>query len=1253
MTDLENKIIAFLKDEGMACPPGYIAFKIDGYDFGEVSAALVHLKALGLVRHGTGGAELIKSSKHESPFDGRPSDSISSTHETCERPNAPGSSRRTPTSAPRTKRGYHNEDGNPDAENAIVNLLKDAKGPYPPSHIAHRLPRFQFQQITDAINKLRGQGLVELTSGGVKLIPASRREEGRRAPRHGRASDQSLLPLEADGGSTNHRAKIKGGTGSHLRPRNMNTPAPAPQQEDRAYPELFTGMSERDIDSYFESLLMERATCDAWINKTHCEPDEPLIGGSSGIGQEEEEPDAEEHGDTGRPRPLCCGDPLDALNLSARTGNALGANGIKTALDLALYGPPSAIRELGRSGIMEILDELDRHARPLDAQGLESLNSWYGDESSACRFIFDQFGVLRSVNKPTEKGSHYSKCPQRLKELSIKSVGLPNSVEIALRKQNVLTLGRLCSYTRNELVTLFGLSRRQVSKAADALRHFKAHLASEDEPEHEWAGEIISVPNRVAELNASAQMAKKLLEDRQVPLYKPAASLWLNHMFGMVAAEQRDVERQLEGMLADATPDIQPACEASIARWATALCAEMRDCPQIEPRVREIPSDTWWRQAAKTVAGEFVELRFLPNDNRLLFALPSLQDWLETLVDDQSTTVLKRRLSGRTLDEVGGELGLSRGRARQLQNKALGKAPVLREDALGPLFEKYTIGRGLFCQIASCGPETYRYLELKHHSARTRAPHIAAALQDPSVPKGIREAIGSYVIAEGRKGMIQTEGGLIGPDRKSAVLYAMKRLASSGSEIVSIDTLYTELKGLVENRGFPKTILSSGHRELFSWIQRTGCIMAPTLNHLRLHDFDSYEYDDLRDCLEVMSEQNIECSAQLVFETWPDIMSDLDIRDCNELHFTIKARLGDKCPGIYSLGRNPMMTLGEADRGAQVRELIKEMGPISRNDLAKEYSRRYRVSQASFLASFLNDFRQYRSGSIYSIRSEGFTDEERDYVLGFLGDCGYFPLSLARQQYKGTFPASEASICDESLHPLGYSISQSLVVRDGVDIRRVFAKAIEGLDKFKEGDDGFSPDVFAHSQLASELNMRLRRLTIIEYGPRRYVKTQYLTKIYGVTKADIEQFIHVVSSSIPAGVPFTVQRLRCLGLSHKVDNALVTGEFDDDLLQGMLSSGTTTTGFRTSSIANTTLFCSGVSSIDAPRYIESVIQREGPLELDDLLDVLNREDGIATTASVLRQLIQRSALFYVPSLDEMVFSSENEYDDYVTELLNG
>lgn len=669
--------------------------------------------------------------------------------------------------------------------------------------------------------------------------------------------------------------------------------------------------------------------------------------------------------------------------------------------------------------------------------------------------------------------------------------------------------------------------------------------------------------------------------------------------------------------------------------------------------MRIIPSISWWQNAATTAGHEIPGLQYLPDENKLLFSPPLLHDWIESLPDDNATNALKKRLDGLTLEEAGSELGVTRERVRQLQEKLLKKAPVLREDSYGPLFEKYKIDQALFCKIANCRPEVYHYLELRHHGKRRQTSHIAAAQQDASIPKNAREAISVYLVTKSRKNMVQIDGDYVRTDRRSAVLYVMKRLAPSGSELLDNDTLYSELESLVKDHGFPKSMLPPNSRSLFSWIQRTSFIMAPMQKHLRLHDFGDYEYDDLRDCLEVMSEQNIECSAQLIFETWPDVMSDLDIHDCNELHYTIKTQLGDKCRGVYSLGRNPMVTLGKADRSKQIKELIEEMGPISRNDLADEYNRRYKVPQASFLASFLGDFQQYRSGNIYSIKSKGFTNDERDYVLSILDGCDYFSLSLARQQFRGTFPTSKAAICDESLKPLGYSITQSLVVKDGVNIRQAFAKTIEGLDKFKEGDDGFSPDVFSHSQLVSVLNVRLRNLSLVECGPRQYVKTEYLTKMYDVTKADIEQFIHVVSSSIPAGEPFTVQRLRGMGLSHKVDNALVTGEFDDGLLQGMLSAGPTTTGFRTSSIGNVTLFCSGVNSIDAPRYIESVIQREGALELEDLLDILDREDGIATTAPILRQLIQRSTLFCVPSLDEMVFSSENDYNDYINDLLNG
>ncbi|WP_293835477.1 hypothetical protein [uncultured Parolsenella sp.] len=1260
MTDLENGILKMLKAEGTACPPALLAFRMPTYSFNKIVASIRRLESQGVLRVGSTGVELVVDSNAadecRSAGEVKP-DTVKNDIETRDAKAASNEDEIIAESELQEDKDIFeaSEAMEPaksnealDLNDRIVDLLKKSGSPTPPSFIAFQLPGVQFQEVAQAVSELKAQGVVEVISEGVQLAKAT----GRNGV-NGSTGIEGAITAEPPSVKIQPHVNRSATISSEPKPKQMQVPSPIlGTTEEEHHQCSFVNMSNSEIDSIFETLQSNMTA----HSTTYSDTTEVLLGNRYVEQEPSTSEPAEEESDGPQSfRPLRYSDSINLLGLSTRTVNVLGNNEFLTILDLALCESPGTVKGLGRLGIEEIRSSLKKHAVILSEAEHDRLASWYQESIPTDGLIFDQFGTLRSIARGAnqlESDRQGGECSSDAREQSTKSLGLSDSTLASLRRAGVLTAGKLCTYSENDLVHLFKLSRRQTAEVVEVLLRYGAHLAPKHRCGDEEPDVFINTPRQIATLGSSAWTAAKSLEEQQVPLYEPMSSLWLNCEFDGIEASSESIEKHLDTLLNVLSSSIQVACESVISCWVAECRTKMED-GHAESQTRIIPSTGWWQNAATTAGRETSELQYLPGENRLLFSPSTLHDWIESLPDDNAANALKKRLDGLTLEEAGSELGVTREGVRQLQERLLNKAPVLREDIYAPLFEKYKVDQALFCKIANCGPEVYRYLELRHHGRRRQTSHIAAAQQDTSVPESAREAISAYLVTKSHKGMVQIDGVYVRADRRSAVLYAMKRLTSLGSEVLDTETLYSELEGFVKEYDFPKSMLPASSRNLFAWIQRTGFIMAPMQKHLRLHDFSDYEYDDLRDCLEVMAELNIECSAQLIFETWPDVMFDLDIRDCNELHYTIKTQLGDKCQGVYSLGRNPMVTLGEADRSEQIKELIEEMAPVSRNDLAEEYNRRYKVSQASFLASFLGDFQQYRSGNIYSIKSMGFTNDERDYVLSILDCCDYFSLSLARQQFRGTFPASKAAICDESLQPLGYSITQSLVVKDGVNIRQAFVKMIEGLDKFKEGDDGFSPDVFAHSQLASELNMRLRSLSLVECGPRQYVKTEYLTKMYDVTKADIEQFIHVVSSSIPAGEPFTVQRLRGMGLSHKVDNALVTGEFDDGLLQGMLSAGPTITGFRTSSIGNVTLFCSGVNSIDAPRYIESVIQREGALELEDLLDILDREDGIATTAPILRQLIQRSTLFCVPSLDEMVFSSENDYNDYINDLLNG
>lgn len=1123
-----------------------------------------------------------------------------------------------------------------DLENRIVELLREASQPYPLNFIALKLPEARHQEVKSAIDRLKQSGKVTYSSYGVELTTSA-------------FCDDSVVKYHDVADLPNEIAETLSRTiqPGQLSPTKagqaevafFNEPpaaADCPDSHDRS---PFAGMSEQAIEAYFESLPWNLDVSRPASNK----------------GEFAEQPRDAVKGDSCPcpSQPLFYCDSIDTLGLSGRTNNALANHGIKTLLDVAFCDSLDNIRGIGRSCTEDLVERLEIYAKPVNDEQLSEMSTWYGSHLPTHGLFFDHYGMLRFVNKPAQEGTRYGQCPTDLQSLNLGFIALPKLVIKKLEKRGISTVNQLCAYSKYDLIKTFGFSCGSVAKVVEELEFLGIRLAPEDTTHASLpTSTIISTPKRKQALNPVAQTAADVLKEWSIPLYEPVSSRWLNHKFDGVGHEEAN--ERLRALLSGNHTELMSVCQAAIYRWANGQKKQTAN-NGAEPQAFALTADWWWQEAASAICESELDLKLSADGMWIRFCLPSLHDWLETLPNNDTTKALKLRLSGATLQEVGEQLGVTRERARQMQVKALKEAPALMEDGFSSLFEMHRVNRALFCSITNCGPDVYNYLNLKYHRKRQKH-HNVAAQQDMSIPEDIRKAIESYLVAESRKSMVKTEHGYVKADRKSAILCAMNRLASSGREIVNSDELFNELKKLVDEKVFPAKIMPGTARNLFAQIQRTGILMAPAQKHLRLHDFSAYDYDDLRDHLEELSENSIECSTRLLFEQWPDLMTELDIRDYKELHYTIKTRLGDMHIGVYSLGRSPMITLGRQSgkscRTRQIAGLIEEMAPVSRTDLANEYQRRYKVDKNTFLAAFLNDFQQYRLGDYYSIKTTPFTADEMDCVGSILGTHDYFPLSIARQLFRGTFPTSKATVCDESLRLLGYSISESLIVKDGIDLNWSFAKAIADLNKFGEGDEGFSSDVFKHTRFMAALNKKLRSLSLIEYDHHKYVKTCYLDDVYGVAKADIEEFISKVTETIPAGEPFTVQRLRNLGLAHKVDKALVSEEFDDKLLQGMLSAGTATTGLRTSSINNTTIFCSGVTSIDAPHYIEHVVKREDePLELEDLLDILKREDGIITTAPVLRQLIQRSSLYFVPSLDEMVFLNENEYDSYISDLL--
>ena len=1133
---------------------------------------------------------------------------------------------------------------------AVRSVLSSVDGPCTIGFLSFQLPDYVFEDIEPTLLEMARAGEVSIGPEGVALVPQTPFSQ---APALQTLAPQTSAPLD--------------GNAEPSFPERASPDNPKGSRPDNP----FLGMSDQSIEEVFARLFSESEQAG------HVKPDvhqtDCLLGnpGAEAL-LDEEPPDDGDRGGEGAPRVVLTYDEqLPVGQFPKRMGAYIEKRGIRTWGQL-LDENLGAVRGAGEKAPTW----LDNHLLPF-ARREAYVPRWALEHAkvlNANAFFFNQMGVLCVAPR---QALYAAGCEFALwhgedaKELPVSVLALCEPTERLLKAHGIRTVGDIIARGEEGLLRIrsFGAMKlNEVGRALDAL----LTVAEFTEAGREAPGELEGVCGRETRGDTHAALAAQAasfidgLESMEIPFYPPAMTAWLEADEMVIHGEGQMSQARVMSVLSDngLLDDAVAACVGHLRSWKLEMESGSSEGSRETLRY---PDNPIWLTAIESAFRDSECFSVDQERYEVAYRPPSIDTWLERNTqdpdDDRDLRMLRAKLEGRTLDEVGREFGVTRERARQIINEMLRRAPRLDEDRLRPLVSDYQIDREEFCTITGCSPRAFNYLALSR-ARKVKRRGLSEALYDERLTAGLQESVRAYLHERQRARMVEDNGELILKDRVSLVRHVLSGMERTATGPIGVDELYQEYRmflvdhGLVRGSGGKTSLLPDSQRGLLAWMQRQGCFMAPRAASVRVYDFDLYDFTDLEEVWDAWSGKNIECSTALVFRENVDLMDALDIRDEYELYWASVFRWGETLDGVIFGPRMPMVLLGSANRHQQILSLIEELSPVSTADLAREYERRYGVTAASFTASFLGEFAQFKVGNGYEISKVRLAARELSFLHDELSGARFRSLAFVRNRFAGQFPdVSISAVSDGALRELAhrypedrYVISEGLIVQRDLDLPRMFHDMIYRRAVLSEGDDDLGHDVFRHSAFVSELNKALRAFDFIECQENVFYSMDELEKKFGVSRDNVNAYLDAVISFVKDDVPFTIRSLRTQGFSHVVELLGEDERFGDTPLEGILSSGSGSRRLSTSSMCEKMIFCKTSKSFTTVSLLEWIVRTEGELEIEELVDILESEYGIPAFPSYVRQVALRSSLVYKQSLD-MVFESDDAYRAYVARYL--
>ena len=541
-------------------------------------------------------------------------------------------------------------------------------------------------------------------------------------------------------------------------------------------------------------------------------------------------------------------------------------------------------------------------------------------------------------------------------------------------------------------------------------------------------------------------------------------------------------------------------------------------------------------------------------DFRCYRVYPRFKDYLAlcTAIDRRSRDIIRMRLEGHTLEEVGSAFGVTRERVRQLVKRDTEKVRSayrtetgeewFDEDYFRYFYGTYAVDKKDGSEWLGIPAHVWNYMEACDVKRGTK--EISSALEDRQLDAGLRLKIKNYL----NRNKIYVDGMWVEKKRNALENVVARRFCRDEVSFDAFVTLYNqflEQEEIAFDEGV--YITPSVYRARKVRMADERYLLWKLNERFRYYDIDGRDYTELLDTLNLDSYENIELSTEKLMNDYPEIMEKYDIRDQYELHNLLRKIVPDGSYHDFHCERMPLIGFGVFDRHQAILDMIVENAPITTEELTELLYKEYGYNRQTSAATYLPPFSVYRHNGVYTVDQKRMSDGHRALLQAALTDDFYYTDEV-RRIYARLVPGADLEeINPYNLKMMGFQVFSKYVLQHHDSLEGYFrelltAEEILDISPYRKR----FTYVAVFSQTLTELK-RSRR--IIEFEPNQIISMERL-KRSGVTCEAIEEFCDAVYDYVGDGEYFSAQSLRVSGFSTELYDLGFSDWFYANLLTG-------------------------------------------------------------------------------------------------------
>ena len=496
----------------------------------------------------------------------------------------------------------------------------------------------------------------------------------------------------------------------------------------------------------------------------------------------------------------------------------------------------------------------------------------------------------------------------------------------------------------------------------------------------------------------------------------------------------------------------------------------------------------------------------------------------DTKLKAKKKEIVLDRLSGMTLEEVGQKNGLTRERIRQIVKTTLNRYQRVYERRFRYWYEKYSMNKREFCTMFDTDGCVYEYLNAMFRRG-------AADMKDIPEDKFFSDYEVPGFEKHKNRNKIEVYGELVNCNRFSVVEVFMKNNFSElpcGSDVIfkAYKQFYEENNladsgiPMTPNRRAFEARLNDNRYTLMSYGRKT-----------RYYDMDSYDIKALIDAIDFSKYYNLIVSAWKFYDAYPELMEQYNLKSEYELHNFLRKN-ENLLPKDVRCVRMPLIEIGKVDRRQQIRALLLENMPISKDDFINLEYETFGIDKGTFASNWLDYISEYLRGDLYAFDNAKIEipEDHLENLKANLTEDFYF-IDEIEKVYANLYPNDPPLVVTTKLvKELGF------VMRSDYVFSNKYASATDCVKKTiiepnSVIDLANCSSRFRNNKTSLKIFSDLcKDYEIYEFERNKFIKASTVDKL---DKKKIDDFIKAVDEN--ASGYFNIYSLRKNGFSHPIE----------------------------------------------------------------------------------------------------------------------